>query len=87
MFISIIFQFGSHTHTKWHGSIKRHPTQVPPAVQKTTRRELLSKTKMLRSYSERRKLVLTATILCKDKKPVLNSQEERCDRLLNIFNY
>ena len=54
------------------------------AIQKTTRPELLSKTKVIRP---RRKLVealirkLTKAISFKDKKPVLNSQEKGCDYL------
>ena len=58
------------------------------AIQKTTRRELLLKTKNLRPCSERRKLVMTEAIIIIDKKkPVLNSQEEGCDRLLKTFKH
>ena len=68
------------------GSIKRHLNQVH-AIRKTTRRQLLSKRKILRPCGERSKLVMTEVVLIKDKKPVLNSQEEGYDHLLNIFEY
>ena len=72
-------------HTQ-NGSIKRHLNEAH-TIRKTTRRELLSKTKILRPCSERRKLVMTEAILIKDKKPDLNSQEEGSDRLLQIFKH
>ena len=62
-------------HTQ-NGSIMKHLKECHE-INKIPRKELLDDT--------RRKLFLAEAILIKQENPCLNSQAERCDRLLKIF--
>ena len=76
-------RFRMHTQKS---SIKKHLTEQH-GIAKVPRKELLESTTILRRCNKKRTLIMTEAILIKEKKPVINSQQEGCDRLLKIFKH
>ena len=76
-------RFRSHTQT---GSIKKHLVEAH-GITRIPKRDLLETTKVLKTCNSVGHMRMTESMLIKELKPTLNSQEEGCDLLLKIFKH
>ena len=71
-------------HTQ-KGSVIKHLGKKKHNIPRSLRKDILKETTVLATCMDTTKLIMSEAVLIKEKRPTLNSQNEGCERNIQIF--